>query len=369
MAMQVHALNTHDEFQRYATFGHEVYQQNPYWVAPDTQHLIRLLSGQAPSGAHSHVQAFWIEEGDILKATLTAVVDDLYNRHWNERMGHLLLFEALPHCDDQVQVLFHTACEWLQGHSCQAVRVSLLNGWQFPLTIDAYDTVPTFIHTYNPPYYHSYIKNAGFQTERGQVQYQVQFTPALARRYQQMVEHAALSGVRLRSWDFNRLEDETMLLTTLFNETFAAHWGVCPTTVPEMQGLTGGLKEVLVADFIGFAEAEGQTVGFVFSLPDLNQAFHRLGGRGSEANTAEFRELLQEIDHGVLQIIGVKQSYRGRGINLALAAKSYLAMIERGYKTGSYTVVLDDNWRSRRTAEKLGGRVTRNFVTYRKELA
>jgi hypothetical protein len=51
-----------------------------------------------------------------------------------------------------------------------------------------------------------------------------------------------------------------------------------------------------------------------------------------------------------------------------MAAKSYLAMIERGYKTGSYTVVLDDNWPSRRTAEKLGARVTRNFNVYRKEL-
>ena len=367
--MPVHALNTEEEFQRYATFGHEVYQQNPYWVVPDTHHLISLLSGKAPSGAHAHVQAFWIEEGDSLRATLTAVVDDLYNRHWNERMGHLLLFEALPHCDDQVQVLFHTACAWLQGHRCHAARVALLNGWQFPLTIDAYDAVPTVIHTYNPPYYHSYIKNAGFQTERGQVQYQVQFTPALARRYQQMVEHALLSGVRLRSWDFTRLEDETVLLTTLFNDTFAAHWGVRPTTVPEMQGVIGGLKDMLVADFTGFAEAEGQTVGFVFALPDLNQAFHRMRGKGKEANMAEYRELLQAIDHGVLNTIGVKQPYRGRGINLALAAKSYLAMIARGYKTGSYTLVLDDNWRSRRTAEKLGGRVTRNFVTYRKEFA
>ncbi len=43
-------------------------------------------------------------------------------------------------------------------------------------------------------------------------------------------------------------------------------------------------------------------------------------------------------------------------------------MIERGYKTGSYTVVLDDNWPSRRTAEKLGARVTRNFNVYLKEL-
>jgi hypothetical protein len=30
-------------------------------------------------------------------------------------------------------------------------------------------------------------------------------------------------------------------------------------------------------------------------------------------------------------------------------------------------VVLDDNWRSRRTAEKLGARVTRNFNVYRRD--
>lgn len=77
-----------------------------------------------------------------------------------------------------------------------------------------------------------------------------------------------------------------------------------------------------------------------------------------EENFAEFQQHLNEINHGVLLIIGVLESYRGRGINLALAAKSYLAMIERGYKTGSYTVVMDDNWPSRRTAEKLGARVT-----------
>ncbi|MGH9812798.1 MAG: GNAT family N-acetyltransferase, partial [Candidatus Acidiferrales bacterium] len=99
-----------------------------------------------------------------------------------------------------------------------------------------------------------------------------------------------------------------------------------------------------------------------------NQALHRLRGKPVEGNMGEFRRALGQIDHGALLIIGVKSSQRGRGINLALAARSYLAMIERGYKTGSYTVVLDDNWPSRRTAEKLGGRVTRNFIIYRKEL-
>lgn len=70
----------------------------------------------------------------------------------------------------------------------------------------------------------------------------------------------------------------------------------------------------------------------------------------------------------MLLIIGVREKFRGRGINLGLAARSYLAMMERGFKSASYTVVLDDNWPSRRTAEKLGGRVARNFVVYAREL-
>jgi GNAT superfamily N-acetyltransferase len=367
--MHVRALQTTEEFERYAHFGHEVYRDNPYWVPHDAQFLVSLLSGESAHGPHSRVRAFWVEEDDRLRATLTVVVHELYNRHWDERMGHLLFFEALPGQDDAVQTLMQAACEWLRAHGCHAARLSILLGWQIPLTIDAYDAVPTVFHTYNPAYYHSYVKNAGFQTERGAVQYQIRFTPELADRYRQMVARAASEGVNVRSLDFDRLDAETALLIELYNETFAAHWGANPMTQPIMEGLTHGLKDFLIADFIRIAEVDGQAVGFVYALPDLNQAFHRLRGEVVEEHLTELQQYLQEIDHGVLLIIGVRPPYRGRGINLALAAQSYLAMIERGYTTASYTIVLDDNWPSRRTAEKLGGKVTRNYIVYRKELA
>jgi hypothetical protein len=102
-----------------------------------------------------------------------------------------------------------------------------------------------------------------------------------------------------------------------------------PTSV--MAGLTTGLKDVLVADFTAFATIDGELAGFVYSAPDLNQVFHPMRGRSVEDHLAEFQQRLAE----------------------------------RGYRSASYTVVLDDNWRSRRTAEKLGARVTRNFNVYR----
>lgn len=366
--MLVRPIRSAADLERYARFGEEVYRQNPFWVPPDSHHLVALLGGQKEAGPHWRVQPFWVESEGRILATLTAVVDDVYNRHWNERTGHLLFFEAMPHRNDEVEALFGAGCDWLRAEGCDAARASFLYGWQAPWTIDAYDVVPTAFHTYNPPYYHSYAKNGGFRTEQGMVEYQVAFTPELAAHYRELVGRATASGVRLRCWDSERLEEESIVFAQLLNETFAGHWGSPQFSTLQMQGFVCGMKDVLIPDFLGFAEAQGEVVGFVFSFPDLNQALHRVRGKSPE-ESAEFERLLQEIDHGVLLIIGVKQERRGLGINLGLAAKSYLAMIERGYKTASYTVVLDDNWASRRTAEKLGARVARNYVIYRKDLA
>lgn len=366
--MEVRALSAIEDLKRYIDFGEEVYRENPYWVPPDAHHLIAMLGGQNPFGEQEQVQAFCVEEGERLLATITAVTDEAYDRHWSEKMGHLVLFEGLPDQEVAVELVVNEACEWLRTKGCQAARFSFLPGWQLPLTIDAYDAVPTIFHTYNPPCYHSYIKNAGFTTERGVVQYQVGFTPKLATQYKKMIARATDSGVKLRSFDFDRLEEDTETFTNLHNDAFRMHWGFPPLPAAVMRGLTVELKDFLNQDFMGLAEVDGQAVGFVYSLPDLNQALHKMRGKSLEDNLPEFQQYMDQIDHGVLLDIGVKEGYRGKGVNLALAAKSYLAMMERGYKTASYTVVLDDNWPSRRTGEKLGARVTRNFNVYRKEL-
>lgn len=211
--MQVRALQTPEEFHRYATFSEEVYRENPYWVPPDLHHLTSLLSGEAPFGAHAHIQPFWIEEEDRILATVTTVVDDLFNRHWKEQIGHLVSFEALHAQEAAARSLLQTACQWLQERHCTAARLSYHFAWQYPFTIDAYEAVPTILHAYTPPYYHSYVKDAGFVTESGQVQYQVRFTSELAKRYQEMVECAARAGVQLRSWDFDKLTEEVALFT------------------------------------------------------------------------------------------------------------------------------------------------------------
>ena len=259
--MNVRPLTTPEEFQRYVDFTQEVYRENPHWVPPDAHHLTKVLAGQAGFGPQLQIQPFWVEDGGRVLATVTAATSEVYNRHWNEPMGHLFYFEALPDQNEAVESLLGAACDWLITRGCGAVRLSMLPGIQMPYTIDASDAVPTVFHTFNPAYYHSYIKNGGFVTEKGVVQYQIQFTSELADRYREMVERATSSGISLRSCDFERLEQENEDLTKVFNETFSAHFGFMPLPVEVMRGLTVELKDLLVADFMVFAEEDGETVG------------------------------------------------------------------------------------------------------------
>jgi hypothetical protein len=368
--MKVRPLQTRDEFQRFADFGQMVYRDEPFWVPPDAQHTIAQLSGDFPGADHTKHQAFWVlEDSGAVLATVAAVVSEPFNRHWKEAVGHLAYFESLAGHDDAGTAVIRAACDWLRQGGCRAVRLGFFPGWQFPLTIDSYDAVPTFLHVLNPPRYHSIIKNAGFATERSLVEYRIAFTQEREAAYRGMIDRAAANGTSLRSWDFGRLEQETELFCEVNNECFARHWGLPQFTVEELSELTIGLKDFLVSDFLCFADVKGRPAGFVYATPDLNQVFHAMKGKDATANPDEFQRLLHKIDHGMLLVIGVREQWRGQGINLALAAKSCLAMMERGYKSASCTLVLDDNWPSRRTAEKLGGRVARNFVVYRRELS
>ncbi len=147
--------------------------------------------------------------------------------------------------------------------------------------------------------------------------------------------------------------------TDVTNAAFDRHWGWNPVTRAEVRPMLASLGDTAVADLSMIAEMNGQAVGAVFSVPDWSTMLARIR-RGSTIDPERGGGT-----RGALINIGVTQEARGRGIAVTMAARSFLAMAQQGMRYAGYTLVLDDNWASRRTAESLGARITDNFVTYR----
>ena len=275
--MTVRELASHEEFRRYVAFAAEVYRDIPAWVPPDEHHLVQQLDGQGIGAGHTRIQPFWVEDDDgRILATATALIHEPANAHWHEAIGHVLFFEALPGQEAASHRVLDAACGWLREQGCTAARFGFLYGWQLPLTIDAYDEVPTIFHTVNPPYYHRFVKDAGFATESGQVEYIIHFTPELASRYERLVTDAAGGGAVMRPWRLAEAPSEARLFTDVYNAAFGTHWGAPPFSTEDSEGLITGMRDLMVDDFTVFAGVNGATMGAVLALPDLNQAFHRL---------------------------------------------------------------------------------------------
>jgi ribosomal protein S18 acetylase RimI-like enzyme len=350
------------ELDEFARLPHRVYAERDAWWPPDVRSEIDLITGRSQLSASLDVDAFCARRGGKVVARVSAIVNRRYNAHWDDQLGHLIHFEALEDEDDAVAQMLEAAVAALKRRAMRAVRSGFAAFLDYPYAIDNYGALPSFLLRENPPSYHRYLKNAGFEFEKGQVDYTAELGPATLERYRGMVEAAAAAGVTIKSWrEFGFLAAVDQW-TDITNAAFARHWGWNPVTREEVRPMLNPLWETPVADLSMLAVMEGEIVGAVFSVPDLSSALAQVK-RGAALEPERGGGT-----RGALINIGVLEKVRGRGVGRAMAARSFLEMAERKMRYAGYTLVLDDNWASRHTAEALGAHVTGNFLTYRRNL-
>jgi GNAT superfamily N-acetyltransferase len=313
-----------------------------------------MLLGQTPLTAERALAPFVAREGGEVVARACAAVDQPYLRHWGDRVGHILRFEALPEAREGARAVLDAACEWLAARGMSAARTGF-GLFDMPYNTDAYEVLPPSMLRQNPPEYHALIKAAGFETEQGFVDYAAEATPELRERWQRALDGAHQGGfeiVPFREWPAERRGHE---LSEVWNECFARHFGWTPLA-PEITALfVAGESPAL--DTSVFALQEGRIVGFCFVVPD--DPAHASFAPGRAPRPSERLNILA---------IGVRQPARGRGLNYAMAGHAFLELVRRGWTHVSYTLVLDDNWPSRRTGEGLGASLCANYVAYKRRL-
>src|SRR5439155_13674623 len=131
--------------------------------------------------------------------------------------------------------LLAEACAWLAERGMEAARIGF-GLLETPFTTDDYDALPPSTLRQNPREYHALIKGAGFETERGFVDYAMPVSPALALRWQSSLESARRAGFELVPLRDVPHAQRARRLCELWNATFASHWGWSPLS-PELTSL------------------------------------------------------------------------------------------------------------------------------------
>jgi RimJ/RimL family protein N-acetyltransferase len=355
--VSVEVVSTDGDLREFCAFADEVnLARSAYWPAMVDMQL-PLLRGEGAAAVGRQALALVARVDGKTVARAAAVVDQRYIDHWDEPLGHVIMFEALPGTKEAVRALLDEACAWLRKRGLEAVRTGMGPSFDMPYLLDSYEKLPPLSTRQNPPYYASLLKEARFESEKGWVDYKIEVSPERIELWEHMLRSAEAAG-----WDvvtFSEADEANRVthFSCVWDEAFARHWGMSPQSEDEWRELFEFTSAIGGHDVSVLAYRDGEPVGAVLGIPDLSMM----------ATLAEGRELCPDERLNLLGI-GVRETARGQGVNLAIAARSYLEHVKRGNSHVSYTMVLDDNWPSRRTAEKLGGEVCANYLVYRRSL-
>lgn len=245
-----------------------VYRDNPAWHAPPS-----FLDHDRfdPS------LGFWKKHRRVTLVVKSTRGDPLATGtfFWPEedpRTGRFGAFEcvddeAIAHCllEAGERALRNAGCEKLHGpvyFSMHDEVGCLTRGFEFTASI---------MMPFNPPYYPRFFEAAGLEECRSFCTYRYDLEESLDLVTQTPSQG---EGYRVRSFDTDRLEEETASLLEIYNAAFAGNWGFTPLSLRGCRAMVD--QFLLVGDpvLIRIAEFQQRVIGFLLCLPDINEYFH-----------------------------------------------------------------------------------------------
>lgn len=373
--IEVTQVNSPKERDAFIKFPWRIYANDPAWVPPLLLERKEFLSRKHPFYLHGDSALFLARAGGEIVGRIMASDDPNYNALHGTNVGCFGLFESID--DPQVAAaLFEAAANWLRGEGRDEIMgpIDYSTNYVCGLLIDGFQHPPTLLTSHNPPYYRKLIEAWGF--EKAMDLYAWWFSdPADARdRLRRLMSRMKnRQPATIRPADLKNLEEEGRRIREIYNQAWQKNWGFVPFTEAEIEGMTKELKPIVESDLTLFAEIEGQPVGFILAVRDINVVLQKVNGRltwfGLPVGLAKLLYYKSRIKKGRLIALGVVEKYRRHGIAEALVLRVLEeAMIKRGM-TGELSLTLENNFMINRFLEAIGAEKYKTYRIYRRAVS
>jgi GNAT superfamily N-acetyltransferase len=347
-----------------------------HWVPPLLMDRRDFLT-PAKNPFFDHVEAgFWLATRDgVDVGRIAAVLDQDYVKFHGEQTGYYGMFECIDDAE-VAQALFERAESWLREHRCTSAigPLELSTNYMSGVLIEGFDRDPGVQMPYNPPYYGALFEGAGFQKGRDLYFWSLDTSedpPARIVRVADRVKQKA--RIEIRHMDLKRWDREVGICLDIYNDAWEQNWGFVPMSEKEFRHVAKDLKMVIKEDLGLIAEVDGEPVAFVLSIVDVNPTMKKIDGKLFPTGVfrllwdLKFRERAS-VTGGRLILLGIRDGYRGRGIDVMLMLETYRAAQRHGLRRGDIGWTLEDNFRVNRAIEHMGGERVATYRVYEKAL-
>ena len=361
----------------------KLYANDPHWVPPLKAEMLGLIGGIKFNPWFGHAEAaFWLalKDGGVV-GRISAQVDQLVIAPGapgaGPGTGHFGMFECI---DDPAvaEALFDAAEDWLrQKGMTRAMGPFSLSVWDEPgLLVQGFEGPPTVMMGHHLPYYEGMVATRGYQGVKDLHCWSLPIAQPFPEMVQRIVAFSERNAKLVtRPVDKSKFDQEAALILDILNDAWSENWGFVPLTPAEIAYVGKKLKPIIFEGLVRVAEYEGVPVGFMITLPDINELTRDLNGNLFPFGWAKllWRLRAPKVKRMRVPLMGIRKSLQGHRAASLMAFQMIeyirrVAVTEFGASEGELGWVLEDNGPMRSVADAIDSHVTRTYRIYERAL-
>ncbi len=326
-----------------------------------------------PFFEHARAKYFLAIKKGKAVGRIAGIVNDLHNDFHNEKAG----FFGFLDCIDELDVagtLMKSAEDYVRDEGMELIRgpMNFSTNDEVGLLIDGFDSLPTFMMPYNPPYYISLYEKLGLKKAENLIAFYLDDSSPISERRLKIVEKMrARSRIKTRTIRMNEFESELEIIRTIYNSAWSKNWGFVPMTEEEFQHTADDFKKLVDPDLVFIAFVDDEPAGFILGLPDYNPIFKKMNGRLIPTGIFKFLYYtkVNKIMHRLRVLtMGVVHKYQKLGLDAIFFVDIYNAGRRNGYNCAELSWILENNTMMVKTAENMGAKPYKKYRIYEKTL-
>lgn len=370
--LEILPIRTARERRTFLTFPWRIYRDDPLWVPPLLPERAKTIDPKRGVFFKRGQAEFFIAWRDGKPVGTISAAEDKFANEQRERAE--CTFGFFEYIDDYAvaEALLNHVIRWAEQRGLNALFGPFNLDYEdsYGVLIEGRDRPPALLCGHTPPYYQDFMERFGFQPARGDnLAYAIDLddtTPTAQRLFRLADRLRQRGNISIRGADLTHWEDEVDRIHRLLNAALAHLPDHIGWHRDALEASLTPFRDIADPDLILFAEVDGDAVGWLPGIANLNEALiHANGLRYPWDYVKLWWHMRSQPECLAIKSVLVLPEYWGTGVSVLLFAEMGKRAKSRGFEWLDLSLTSEDNPYTPTLAERMGARLYKRYRVYR----
>lgn len=344
MSLIVKEVTVANGIEDFLEIPYSIYKNDPNRVNTPASELKKILDpSRNPYFLNALLKIYVCCSNRTPVSRSIMVINHLHWKKWNRKTAFFGFFESVND-QEAVNLLFGkikeesriAGAEYLEG------PFNPNHYSELGILTDNFSSAPLFFESYNPDYYPSLLKSAGF-TESSDFHTRINnnISETISGKYRKSVQHDCRNDISIRKFNLLRYKRDLEIMRDVNNDAFEDNQYFLPLSLKEYQFSAKSMFFVSNPGLILIAEYKGQPVGAAHFALNINPLLRAFNGKIMFWDIPALLWKRRKIKELIIFTVAVKKAFRNKRV-FARLLKSAIEIF-RKYSTVSTTWISDEN--------------------------